>query len=46
MKYLKNFVKDESLKIARVDMIFDNHEMINMLNIRGQAIKVQDKTAI
>jgi hypothetical protein len=46
MKYLKNFIKDETLRIARVDMIFDNHNIIEKLVARGNAIKIKDKEGI
>ena len=46
MKYLKNFIKDETLRIARVDMIFDNHKMVEKLIARGHAIKINDNEAI
>ena len=46
MQHLKNFIKDESLRIARVDMIFDNHVLIDKLNERGEAIKIKDDEGI
>ena len=34
------------LKIARMDLVFDNAEMIDLLLQRGQAIKYKDKEKI
>ncbi len=33
-------------KIARVDLIYDNQYMLDLLMKRGQAIKVKNKEAI
>jgi len=33
---------DERIKIARMDLVFDNGKMIHLLNQRGHAIKNSD----
>ena len=40
------FNKDDRIKIARMDMVFDNYEMIKMLSKRGQAIKESNNAKI
>ena len=33
------FNKDDRIKIARMDLVFDNEKMLNLLKSRGTAIK-------
>jgi hypothetical protein len=40
------FNKDDRIKIARMDMVFDNYEIINMLSSRGKAIKESNNAKI
>ena len=40
------FNKDDRIKIARMDMVFDNYEMITMLSKRGTAIKESNNAKI
>ena len=40
------FNKDDRIKIARMDMVFDNYEMITMLSNRGTAIKESNNAKI
>lgn len=39
MNALKKYDKKETVKVARVDMVFDNKKMIELLFKRGQAMK-------
>jgi len=34
------------LKIAKIDLVFDNSKLIDLLEQRGQAIKVRNKSKI
>lgn len=40
------FSKDERIKIARIDLSFDNRRMINLLRQRGDAIKNSDHGSV
>ena len=41
-KYVKDKLSIEDLNIARIDLVFDNKHMIELLEGRGHAMKVQN----
>jgi hypothetical protein len=43
-KFIKSHFKDA--KIARIDLVYDNTKMLNLLESRGTAIKMQDNQAL
>lgn len=38
--------KDDRIKIARMDLVFDNHKMLDLLKQRGTAIKESDNAKV
>jgi len=40
--YLQSLVEIEGIKIIRVDLVFNNRDMIHYLELRGEAIKNQN----
>lgn len=43
---IKAFTRDDSFRIARMDLVFDNNHMIDMLKARGEAIKSSDSARV
>lgn len=41
-KYIENKFNIPGINILRIDLVFDNECMINMLEQRGHAIKIQN----
>ena len=39
-KYITEKMKSENLNIARIDLVFDNKKMIDLLEARGNSLKV------
>jgi hypothetical protein len=39
---IQAFSKDQRMEVARIDVVFDNRRMINLLKQRGEAIKNSD----
>ena len=45
-KEIPVFDKDDQLRVARIDLVFDNEEMIGLLRDRGTAINGLDKDTV
>ena len=45
-KYIEDKLKVDGVDIARIDLVFDNKKMINLLEARGNAIKNENLPAI
>ena len=45
-KFITEKLRFEDVNVARVDLVFDNKKLIDLLRRRGNAIKWQDATQI
>ena len=41
-QYLQNLLSVDNIKIARIDLVFNNRDLIHYLELRGEAIKNQN----
>ena len=45
-RYLEQKLKVQRVNFSRIDLVFDCKKMIDLLEARGEAIKMQDYTAL